>query len=93
MSAPEQFARNLRRLRKKRDLTQGELGDLAGMHRTEISMLERAGREPRLGTLIKLAAALEVPLAELFKGIEWQPPARTSSPTGRFRISSARSRK
>jgi transcriptional regulator with XRE-family HTH domain len=43
------------------------------MHRTEISVLERGRREPRLQTLIKLSAALEAPLAQFFTGIEWRP--------------------
>ena len=43
------------------------------MHRTEISVLERGRREPRLRTLIKLSAALKVPLSEFFVGIEWRP--------------------
>jgi transcriptional regulator with XRE-family HTH domain len=40
------------------------------MHRTEISLLERAGRDPRLGTIIKLARALEVTPASLLDGVE-----------------------
>jgi transcriptional regulator with XRE-family HTH domain len=35
------------------------------MHRTEIALLERGEREPRLGTMIKLAVALDVPLERL----------------------------
>lgn len=49
------FAKNLRRLRLKAELSQEALGELCGLHRTEISLLERAAREPRLSTMVKLA--------------------------------------
>jgi len=34
-------------------------------------MIERGLRTPRLGTIIKLAGALEVPVGSLFAGIDW----------------------
>ena len=40
------------------------------MHFTEISRLERAQRDPRLGTIVKLARALEVKSSELLVGID-----------------------
>jgi hypothetical protein len=36
-------------------------------------MFERGERQPRLNAVIKLAAALSVPLEELVAGIEWKP--------------------
>ncbi len=71
------FAGNLRRIREGRGLSQEALADLAGIHRTEASLLERAGREPRIGTLVKLAAALEVPMADLIEGIDWRPSEKS----------------
>ncbi len=41
-----------------------------GLHRTEISLLERAGREPRLTTILKLAQALKIGPCDLLAGIE-----------------------
>ena len=67
------FAQNLRRIRVARKLSQEDLSRLTEMHRTEISVLERGRREPRLRTLIKLSAALKVPLSEFVAGIEWSP--------------------
>jgi transcriptional regulator with XRE-family HTH domain len=46
----------------------------AGLHITEISLIERALRMPRLDTIVKLAGALEIEACELFVGMEWQPP-------------------
>jgi transcriptional regulator with XRE-family HTH domain len=69
----ERFALNLRQTRIKMGISQEELGHRCDLHRTEISLLERAGREPRLGTIVKLAGALETTAAELCAGIAWNP--------------------
>lgn len=82
----KRFGQNLRRVREDRDLSQEALADLADIHRTEASLLERGGREPELGTLLKLAAALDVTVAVLCQGIEWQPPGHAGSAAGRFRV-------
>jgi transcriptional regulator with XRE-family HTH domain len=90
MTPCERFGVNLRRLRKKRDLSQERLGYLTETHRTEISALERAKREPRLGTLLKLSAVLEFPPRDFFEGIEWSPILSPPAPPGRFLVTSAR---
>ena len=46
MKPRERFAINLRKARKKKGISQEELGFLCDLHRTEISLLERGGREP-----------------------------------------------
>jgi transcriptional regulator with XRE-family HTH domain len=66
------FGKNLRACRERAGISQEALGFLTSLHRTEIGLLERGAREPRLGTIIKLAGSLSVPLAELFAGIDWQ---------------------
>jgi transcriptional regulator with XRE-family HTH domain len=65
------FAAHLRKARLKAGLTQEELAERCYLHRTEVSLLERGGREPRLGTLIKLASALGVGPESLCAGIGW----------------------
>jgi transcriptional regulator with XRE-family HTH domain len=75
VSPQERFAANLRTARTKAGISQEELGHRCDLHRTEISLLERAGREPRLATIVKLAGALETTPAELCEGIAWQPAA------------------
>jgi len=69
MRAEERFAANLRRLRKEAGLSQEGLSDLTGLHPTEISRLERAVREPRLGTIVRLARGLDVRVEKLVSGI------------------------
>ena len=69
MDPRQQFAANLRKARPRRKLSQEALGAAAGMHRTEVSRLERAERDPRLATIVKLARALDVPPSKLIDGI------------------------
>jgi transcriptional regulator with XRE-family HTH domain len=69
VSPEEQFARNLRRLRHAAGLSQEQLADRTGLHPTEISRLERAAREPRLGTIIRLASGLGVRIEKLVADI------------------------
>lgn len=69
MEPRAQFAANLRAARERAGLSQEALGDLVGLHRTEVSLLERAGRDPRLGTIVKLARGLGIAPAELLASV------------------------
>ena len=71
MEPRDRFAINLRNARQRKEISQEELGFRCDLHRTEISLLERGGREPRLGTIIKLASALDSSPEELCAGIRW----------------------
>jgi len=67
----ERFARNLRRLREAADISQEALASECDLHRTEVSLLERCLRSPRLDTMIILADGLRLSsLADLVEGIE-----------------------
>jgi transcriptional regulator with XRE-family HTH domain len=76
MKPQKRFAANLRQARTNAGISQEELGYRCELHRTEISLLERAGREPRLATIVKLAGALETTPAALCEGITWAPSRR-----------------
>jgi transcriptional regulator with XRE-family HTH domain len=67
------FGENLTRLRERSGVTQEDLAFRASLHRTEIGLLERGGRIPRIDTLAKLAGALVVLPGELLDGIVWEP--------------------
>ena len=67
------FGRNLWRCRRRASLSQEELGARAGLHRTEIGMLEHGTRLARVDTLMKLAGALSISPMELLEGIHWTP--------------------
>ena len=77
------FGKNLNRCRKHAGLSQEEVGIRASLHRTEIGLLERGERLPRIDTVIKLAGALSVHPAELIEGIDWSPG---SSSRGSFSV-------
>ena len=76
MDKRDRFAVNLRRARETAGISQEELAERCEVHRTEISLLERGGREPRLGTMVKLAVALGTTPEALCTGIGWDPKAR-----------------
>jgi transcriptional regulator with XRE-family HTH domain len=78
------FGDNLKRVRAAADMSQDDVAIKASVHRTEISQLERGLRIPRIDTVVKLAASLEVTPAELLKGIEWEAGVAVY---GRFRES------
>ena len=69
MEPNERFAANLRTRRREAGLSQEMLARAASRHRTEISLLERAEREPRLSTIVRLANGLGVPAAVLLDDV------------------------
>jgi transcriptional regulator with XRE-family HTH domain len=79
------FAANLRRVRKAADLSQEEVGFRSSLHRTEVGLLERGARVPRIDTVIKLAAALKVSPGRLLEGITWTPAQFDETRSGEFK--------
>jgi len=69
MEPHERFAKNLRDARRRLGLSQEALGAAAGIHRTEVGLLERGERDPRLRTITKLARALGIAPAALLDGV------------------------
>ena len=53
-------ASNLKRLRKKLGMSQEDLADKCGLHRTYLGAIERSERNITLQTLEKLAESLEI---------------------------------
>ena len=70
MPPHERFAQNLRTQRLRCGLSQEGLAAACGLHRTEISLLERGAREPRLSTIVRIAHGLGVRPAVLLDGID-----------------------
>jgi transcriptional regulator with XRE-family HTH domain len=58
-------AANLRRLRAACGWSQEDLADRCGLHRTYVGAIERGERNLTLGTLERLAVALQVTPTEL----------------------------
>ena len=69
MSCPQDslqiFAQNVRRERNALSLSQEQLAEKAGLHRTFISHIERGTRNVSIRTMSLLAKALTVPLYQL----------------------------
>ncbi|MGV0024185.1 helix-turn-helix domain-containing protein [Phormidesmis priestleyi] len=68
----ERFGKAIRQRRRELDLSQEQLAERAGLHRTYISSVERGTQNPSLENIEKLAGALEISIADLFTkyGIE-----------------------
>jgi transcriptional regulator with XRE-family HTH domain len=69
MSMVERFALNLRRARLARGLTQEGLAEACDLHRTHISLLEQAKRDPKMTTIAKLAHGLGTTPGMLMRGV------------------------
>ena len=65
----EILAFNLKRLRTSAGISQEELADRAGLHRTYISSIERAQRNISLENIFLIAEALGTTPAELLQSI------------------------
>ena len=60
------FASNLRKYRKEKGLSQEKFAEMAGLHRTYISAIERKKRSIALENVQKIADALEIDTYLLF---------------------------
>jgi predicted transcriptional regulator len=60
------FGRTVRKARRDLDLSQEALADEAGLSAKHIGEIERANKDPRLTTVLKIARALELRSGELF---------------------------
>jgi transcriptional regulator with XRE-family HTH domain len=63
------FGERVRYFRKISSLSQEELADLADLHRTYVSGIERGERNVSLLNIVKLARALRIPPSTLIEGI------------------------
>lgn len=60
----------LKHLRVVKGLTQEELADIAGVHRTYIGMVERGEKNITFLSARRIAVSLDVSLAEIFDGVK-----------------------
>lgn len=66
-SVLKKFGKRVREERVKRKLSQEELADKAGVHRTYIGMIERAEKNITLQNIEKIAKALKISIDSLMK--------------------------
>lgn len=69
------LGQNARAARKKRNLSQEAVAERAGLQAGEVSRIEANKRDPQVSTLIRLAAALEVPPGWLLEEGDDVPPS------------------
>lgn len=65
MDVGQRVGANIKRLREAQGLSQEELAERAGMHRTYVSQIERAVKNLTIISLDKVAKGLGVPLTAL----------------------------
>ncbi len=63
----------IRHLRRQRELSQEALAYAADIHPKHLSEIERANKDPRSTTVVRLADALGVTVAELYAGQDGKP--------------------
>jgi transcriptional regulator with XRE-family HTH domain len=83
MDVRKLVARNLRRIRVKRGLSQEALAVDAEIDRTHVSRIERGIENPTVVVLDRLAKALDAGIAEMFALPKPGEPAPTLLPKGR----------
>lgn len=75
------FAENLKQLRTERNISQGELAELIGMHSTHISRYERELTQPTLEVIKKIADVLHSSTDALIYGdVEQQAKNKLKDP-------------
>lgn len=60
----------IRNIRQQRNMSQEELADLCGLHRTYISDVELGKRNVSLENIERIADALNVSLTEVFREVD-----------------------
>jgi len=64
------IAQTIAKLRHEANISQEELADRAGIHRTYVSQIERSLKSPTLHVLMQIARALNTSASEIIKEIE-----------------------
>jgi len=64
------IAQTISKLRHEANISQEELADRAGIHRTYVSQIERSLKSPTLQVLMKIAKALNTSASGIIKDIE-----------------------
>jgi CheY-like chemotaxis protein/DNA-binding XRE family transcriptional regulator len=64
------FGAAVKSFRQRLGISQEELAERSGLHRTYVTDVERGARNVTMESITKLARALNVPLAELFAKVE-----------------------
>lgn len=69
MDIKERFGKRIKFLREQLNISQEQLAEIAGLHRTYVSSVERGERNISLENIVKLAQSLKCKPDELLKDI------------------------
>lgn len=83
----QQVGANLRRIKAEKGLSYTQIAERAELHRTHVGLIMKGKRALRIDSLVRLAGAIDVPVAALLEGILWEPDPKGG---GRYRISTVR---
>ncbi len=64
------YGQAIRALRQRKDISQEQLADLCGLHRTYISDVELGKRNVSLENIDKIATALDMNVSDIFIEVE-----------------------
>jgi transcriptional regulator with XRE-family HTH domain len=68
----------IREQRKRLGMTQERVAELAELDRKHISMIETGKAEPRVGTLVRIAGAIDIPVEKFVAGLAFVPSEHSS---------------
>ncbi len=71
MNTLKSFGLRVKKIRTEQKISQEDLAELSGLHRTYISSLERGVRNPTLTTLISLSKGLNIEINEMLKELDF----------------------
>ncbi len=64
------IGKELRKARKQAGLSQEQLAERAGIHRTYVSLLERDVKSPTVEVLLRICGALEINASDILKRLD-----------------------
>jgi transcriptional regulator with XRE-family HTH domain len=64
------FGSKVRKRRQAKGFSQRALAHASGLHRTYIADVERGARNSSMGSIARIAGALEITISDLCRGIE-----------------------
>ena len=67
---PAQLGKIISTMRQSKGLSQEELADVAGIHRTYVSQLERGLKSPTVVVLVRIARALGSKPSKILRALE-----------------------
>ncbi len=82
VNVTEKLGKTIRRLRSAYNYSLGDLSEQSGVAKSIISQIEKNETNPTLGTLYKLARALNAPIEEMLRGDEAPALVEKLGPSG-----------